>query len=94
MTTVTRTLARCKACGARGIEDERMQQLLQYIDRRGFAVVLNNEGYRQLQLEGFTRTEVDRSVSALRAQGRLVIRIEAYGLVIDTPAIEEAPCLL
>lgn len=92
METVTRSTPGCKTCGARGLGEERMQQFLQYIDRRS-AVVLNSEGYRLLRLEGFTRTEVDRSVSTLRSHGRLVVRVEGWGLVIETPANEEASCL-
>lgn len=87
MRTVTRSLTRCKTCGAGNLNQERLEWLADYLQCRPGGVQLDGGTYRYMKtVFGFSKSELDRSVAGLRDAGLVMIE----GLTVIP--IEAASC--
>ena len=83
--TLSRAQARCKACGASGLDVERTEWLYEYLKRRPDTLRLDGPGYYFMsKMYGFSRSDLDRAVATLRDRG--VVRVEE----LHVELVEEA----
>lgn len=71
------------------LDDEHAAALLQFLEGRGYALILDQWGYREMAYRGWSRGELKRAAAILKNLGKIIIDVSSYGGTLRLELVEE-----
>jgi hypothetical protein len=76
------------ACNC-NLDDDHAAALLQFLEGRGYALILDQCGYREMAFRGWSRGELKRAATILKSTGKIIVDVSSYGGTLRLELVEE-----